>query len=148
MGRLRRPCCSKRTSGARVLSTTGFEELRRYDDVRVPEPSHQARHDLPRRQGLELRQAPAEKRGRVCALAEQGPLAAPQADDQLQVESLLVSRHRQLLMTDFVINESAVNCWWYNPEVHQKQPLDFFEAYGASSRRAKDLHLLRRQQPW
>ena len=36
-------------------------------------------------------------------------------DDQLQVESLLVSRHRQLLMTDFVINESTVN---------------FFEAYG------------------
>ena len=32
-------------------------------------------------------------------------------------------------MTDFVINKSAVNCWWYNPEVHQKQPLDFFEAY-------------------
>ena len=55
-------------------------------------------------------------------------------DDQLQTESLLVSRHRQLLMTDFVINESAVNCWWYNPEVHQKQPLDFFEAYG----RARD----------
>ena len=51
-------------------------------------------------------------------------------DDQLQTESLLVSRHRQLLMTDFVINESTVNCWWYNPEVHQKQPLDFFEAYG------------------
>ena len=43
-GRLRRPCCSKRTSDTRVLSTTGFEELRRYDDVRVPEPSHQARH--------------------------------------------------------------------------------------------------------
>ena len=41
-------------------------------------------------------------------------------DDQLQTESLLVSRHRQLLMTDFVINESTVNCWWYNPEVHQK----------------------------
>ena len=58
-GRVRRPCCSKRTS-ARVLPTTGFEELRRYDDVRVPEPSHQARHDLPRRQGLEHRQAPAE----------------------------------------------------------------------------------------
>ena len=57
-GRVRRPCCS--TSGARVLFTTGFEELRRYDDVRVPEPSHQARHDLPRRQGLEHRQAPAE----------------------------------------------------------------------------------------
>ena len=37
-------------------------------------------------------------------------------------------------MTDFVINESAVNCWWYNPKVHQKQPLDFFEAYG----RARD----------
>ena len=55
-------------------------------------------------------------------------------DDQLQTESLLVSRHRQLLMTDFVINESTVNCWWYNPEVHQKQPLDFFEAYG----RARD----------
>ena len=36
---------------------TGFEELRRYDDVRVPEPSHQARHDLLR---LEHRQAPAE----------------------------------------------------------------------------------------
>ena len=34
-------------------------------------------------------------------------------DDQLQTESLLVSRHRQLLMTDFVINESTVNCWWY-----------------------------------
>ena len=50
-------------------------------------------------------------------------------DDQLQTESLLVSRHRQLLMTDFVINESTANCWWYNPEVHQKQPLDFFEAY-------------------
>ena len=28
-GRVRRPCCSKRTSGARVLPTTGFEELRR-----------------------------------------------------------------------------------------------------------------------
>ena len=55
-------------------------------------------------------------------------------DDQLQTESLLVSRHRQLLMTDFVINESTVNCWWYNPEVHQKQSLDFFEAYG----RARD----------
>ena len=55
-------------------------------------------------------------------------------DDQLQTESLLVSRHRQLLMTDFVINESTVNCWWYNPEVHQKQPLDFFKAYG----RARD----------
>ena len=54
-------------------------------------------------------------------------------DDQLQTESLLVSRHRQLLMTDFVINESTVNCWWYNPEVHQKQPLDFFKAYGRSS---------------
>ena len=54
--------------------------LKNYGDiVRVPEPSHQARHDLPRRQGLELRQAPAEKRGRVRALAEQGPLAAPQA---------------------------------------------------------------------
>ena len=51
-------------------------------------------------------------------------------DDQLQVESLLVSRHRQLLMTDFVINESTVNCWWYNPEVHQKQPLDFFKVMG------------------
>ena len=78
-GRVRRPCCSKRTSGARVLPTTGFEELRRHDDVRVPEPSHQARHDLPRRQGLEHRQAPAEHGGRVRALAEQGPLAAPQA---------------------------------------------------------------------
>ena len=55
-------------------------------------------------------------------------------DDQLQTESLLVSRHRQLLMTDFVINESTVNCWWYSPEVHQKQPLDFFKAYG----RARD----------
>ena len=32
-------------------------------------------------------------------------------DDQLQTECLLVSRHRQLLMTDFVINESTVNCW-------------------------------------
>ena len=31
---------------------------------------------------------------------------------------------------DFVINESTVNCWWYNPEVHQKQLLDFFKAYG------------------
>ena len=30
-------------------------------------------------------------------------------------------------MTDFVINKSTVNCWWYNPEVHQKQPLDFGE---------------------
>ena len=47
-------------------------------------------------------------------------------DDQLQVESLLVSRHRQLLMTDFV----TVNCWWYKLEVHHKQPLDFFKAYG------------------
>ena len=55
-------------------------------------------------------------------------------DDQLQTESLLVSRHRQLLMTDFVINESTVNCWWYNPEVHQKQPLDFFEAYKQAHR--------------
>ena len=45
---------------AALLSATGFEELRRHDDVRVPEPSHQARHDLPRRQGLEHRQAPAE----------------------------------------------------------------------------------------
>ena len=42
-------------------------------------------------------------------------------DDQLQTESLLVSRHHQLLMTDFVINESTVNCWCYNPEVHQRQ---------------------------
>ena len=51
-GRLRRPCCSKRTSSAKVLSATGFEELRQYDNVRVPEPSHQARHDPSRRQGL------------------------------------------------------------------------------------------------
>ena len=122
-GRVRRPCCSKRTSGARVLPTTGFEELRRYDDVRVPEPSHQARHDLPRRQGLEHRQAQSR------ALLQ---LRKQLQDDQLQTESLLVSRHRQLLMTDFVINESTVNCWWYNPKVHQKQPLDFFEAYGRS----------------
>ena len=43
-------------------------------------------------------------------------------------------RPSQLLITDFVINESTVNCWWYNPEVHQKQPLDFFKAYG----RARD----------
>ena len=53
-GRLRRPCCSKRTSGARVLSTTGFEELRRYDDVRVPEPSHQARRDRALNSGKRL----------------------------------------------------------------------------------------------
>ena len=59
-------------------------------------------------------------------------------DDQLQTESLLVSRHRQLLMTDFVINESTVNCWWYNPEV--------LRGLRASSRRAKDLDLLRRQR--
>ena len=39
----------------------------------------------------------------------------------------------QLLMTNFVINESTVNCWC--PEVHQKQPLDFFEAYGRAERR-------------
>ena len=60
-------------------------------------------------------------------------------DDQLQTESLLVSRHRQLLMTDFVINESTVNCWWYNPEVHQKQPLDFFEAYGRARNERRTL---------
>ena len=33
---LGRPCCSKRTFGARVLPTTGFEELRQNDDVRPP----------------------------------------------------------------------------------------------------------------
>ena len=64
-------------------------------------------------------------------------------DDQLQTESLLVSRHRQLLMTDFVINESTVNCWWYNPEVHQKQPLDFFEAYGQARDERRTLILYR-----
>ena len=70
-------------------------------------------------------------------------------DDQLQTESLLVSRHRQLLMTDFVINESTVNCWWYNPEVHQKQPLDFFEAYGrARDERRTLISAARGKLPW
>ena len=111
-GRLRRPCCSKRTSGARVLSATGFEELRRYDDVRVPEPSHQARHDLPRRQGLEHRQ--------------------------------LVSRHRQLLMTDFVINESTVT--GVQPRGPPEAATALFRSLRASLRQAKDLDLLRRQR--
>ena len=65
-------------------------------------------------------------------------------DDQLQTESLLVSRHRQLLMTDFVI-KSTVNCWWYNrgpPEA----ATGLFRGLRASSRRAKDLDLLRRQR--
>ena len=104
---LQRPCCSKRTSGARVLSTTGFDKLRQHDDVRVPEPS-QARHDLPRQQGLEHWQQ----------------------DDQLQTESLLVSRHRQLLMTDFVINKSEA-------------ATGLFQGLRASLRQAKDLDLLR-----
>ena len=71
-------------------------------------------------------------------------------DDQLQTESLLVSRHRQLLMTDFVINESTVNCWRHNPEVHQKQPLDFFEAYAQArdERRTLILETAARGKPW
>ena len=49
---------------------------------------------------------------------------------------------------------SWASCWWYNPEVHQKQPLDFFRASATS----EDLNLLQRQrqgenfpgklQPW
>ena len=127
-GRVRWPCCS--TSGARVLPTTGSEELQRHDDVRVPEPSHQARHDLPK--ALNTGKRPPNTEDKFVHLQSRAlmQLRKQLQDDQLQTESLLVSRHRQLLMTDFVINESTVNCWWYNPEVHQKQPLDFFEAYG------------------
>ena len=126
-GRVRRPCCSKRTS-ARVLPTTGFEELQRHDDVRVPEPS--------RDKALNTGKRPPNTEDEFVHLQSRAlmQLRKQLQDDQLQTESLLVSRHRQLLMTDFVINESTVNCWWYNPEVHQKQPLDFFEAYG----RARD----------
>ena len=62
-----------------------------------------------------------------------------------------MSRHRQLLMTDFVINENTVNCWWYNPEVHQKQPLDFL-VRPTGELATKDLDLLRRaargKLPW
>ena len=147
-GRVRRPCCSKRTSGARVLPTTGFEELRRYDDVRVPEPSHQARHDLPRRQGLEHRQAPAEHGGRVRALAEQGPLAAPQATPGRPVangepagvapsptsaDRLRHQReHRELLVVQ--------------PRGPPEAATGLFRGLRASSRRAKDSDLLQRQR--
>ena len=48
--------------------------------------------------------------------------------DQVQVERMLVSCERQIRMSDFVISKGTVNCWWYNPEVHQKQKLDFFKA--------------------
>ena len=77
---------------------------------------------------------------------QSSPHAAPQATPGRSVANGLVSRHRQLLMTDFVINESTVNCWWYNPEVHQKQPLDFFKAYGQARDERRTLNLLRRQR--
>ena len=44
-------------------------------------------------------------------LAEQ--LRKQVQDDQLQVDQLLMPT---------CINKSTVNCWWCNPEVHQKQP--------------------------
>ena len=56
-------------------------------------------------------------------------------DDQLQTESLLVSRHRQLLMTDFVINESTVNCWWYNPRGPPEAATQLFPGEHGSPRR-------------
>ena len=133
-GQVRRPCCSKQTSGARVLPTTGFEELRRYDDVLLAElhegPALQV-HELV----LSVRRALAGVQGLV---ASEGRVELDEMAlelDQLETESLLVSRHRQLLMTDFVINESTVNCWWCNPEVHQKQPLDFFSRRASDERR-------------
>ena len=64
-------------------------------------------------------------------------------EDQVQVESLLVSCDRQLRMP--TLSSARAPCWWYNAEVHQKQTMDFFEAYG-SSRRAEDPDLLRRQR--
>ena len=37
-------------------------------------------------------------------------------------------------MTDFVINESTVNCWWYNPEVHQSCHWTFSRFYRDSGK--------------
>ena len=55
-------------------------------------------------------------------------------EDQVTGESLLVPCDRQLEISDFVINDETVSCWWYDAEKHHKLPLDFFEAYG----RARD----------
>ena len=95
----------------RVLSATGFDELssltRPSEATRRPPNTEDEFVHLQSRALLQLRKQ--------------------LQDDQLQTESLLVSR---LLMTDFVINESAV----------------IFRGLRASSRRAKDLDLLRRQR--
>ena len=106
--------CHCRNKSDRVLAAPGPEAVRGDDACRVPEPYHQARHDLPRRQALELREAPAENRGRVHALAEQGASCSSASNSR-------TTRWRACWCRNFVISEGTVNCWWYNPEVHQSR---------------------------
>ena len=58
-----------------------------------------------------------------------------QVDDQLQVESLLVSRHRQLLMTDFVINREHRELLVVQPRGPPEAATGLFQGLRVSSRR-------------